>query len=189
MKKSIIILVCLLFLYGCSESGSESESETYAIGDTGPSGVGIVFYITAGGVHGLEAAPSDWNGVTTDDIASIWSAVATASAGTSTAIGTGLANSNSIIAQPGHTSGAAKLCRNYHGGGYTDWFLPSKNELNQLYVNRSAVDDFIFGGSEYYWSSSEDGTGTAWFQSLTDPGFSDTGGKDETWYVRPVRAF
>jgi hypothetical protein len=46
-----------------AQSGTTKEytvivTRGYAIGDTGPSGVGIVFYVTDGGLHGLEVAPS-----------------------------------------------------------------------------------------------------------------------------------
>ena len=92
----------------------------YAIGNIGPSGVGIVFYVTNGGLQGLEAAPSGWNGGSSDPT-SAWitggSTQTTVNGNTSIAIGTGLANSNAIIVQPGETASAAQLCRAYTGGG------------------------------------------------------------------------
>ncbi len=73
---------------------------------------------------------------------------------TATAIGTGLANTNTIITSQGGTatSYAAGLARAYTGGGYSDWYLPSKDELYKLYLNRVAVGGFA---SVDYWSSSE----------------------------------
>jgi hypothetical protein len=87
------------------------------------------------------------------------------------------------------TSGAANLAdaytRTVSGVVYGDWFLPSKGELNQMYVNRVAIGGFLPG---YYWSSSEvDGT-TAWSQ-FSSAGNQDTDGKGNTYSVRPVRAF
>jgi len=57
----LLIAVILLLASGCDTGGGGggSPAVTYAIGDTGPSGVGIVFYITDGGLHGMEVAPSD----------------------------------------------------------------------------------------------------------------------------------
>ena len=91
-KKSIIsgllIAVLLLLVIGCDTGGGGSNPTViYAIGDTGPSGVGIVFYVTDGGLHGLEAAPSD------QSTSQVWieggSTQTTENGNTSTAIGTG----------------------------------------------------------------------------------------------------
>jgi hypothetical protein len=88
------------------------------------------------------------------------------------------------------TSGAANLADAYSatvsGVVYGDWFLPSKGELNQMYVNRTAVGGF---SSVYYWSSSEGGASNAWGQAF-DVGYQYDGlSKSDTFYVRPVRAF
>ena len=98
---------------------------------------GIIAYIDSTGQHGLIAATADqssgiqwYNG---DYIVT---------GATGTAIGTGLTNTNAIIAAQGSGSYAASIARDYNGGGYTDWFLPSKDELNQLYVNRAAIGGF-----------------------------------------------
>jgi hypothetical protein len=111
---------------------------------------------------------------------------------TGTAIGTGLANTNAIITSQGATatSYAAGLARAYAGGGYTDWYLPSKDELNKLYLNGTAIGGFANG---LYWSSTEFDNGLAWSQ-LFDLGFQYDGaqsvdGKNFTNYVRAIRAF
>jgi hypothetical protein len=106
--------------------------------------------------------------------------------GTSSAIGTGLANTDAIIAQNGAgTTYAAGLARAYTGGGYSDWYLPSQFELNKLYINRAAIGGF---GTGDYWSSSEDDMNNAWAQS-----YSGAGGFNwwkSMWYcVRAVRSF
>ena len=105
---------------------------------------------------------------------------------TGTAIGTGLANTNAIIAAQGSGSYAASIARDYNGGGYTDWYLPSKDELNQLYVNKAAIG----GGfaNDYYWSSTEYDSNYAWLQYFSN-GAQDVYIKGFPIYVRAVRAF
>ena len=108
---------------------------------------GKIFYIDSSKQHGLIAAPSDqsegiqwYNG----------SFVTTGATGT--AIGTGQANTNAIVTAQGPGSYAAKLCDDLVLNGYSDWYLPSKDELNQLYLNETIVGGFAYDG---YWSSSE----------------------------------
>jgi hypothetical protein len=160
----------------------------YAIGDTGPSGVGIVFYITNGGLHGLEAAPSGWNGTSVDPT-SVWSNVDSIEIGAASqgrTIGTGLANSNAIIAQSGHTSSAAKLCRDYHGGGKTDWFLPSRDEINQINVQIAAV---VGISNNPYWSSTESDSRYGYSVNIISNSAGDCAKYLNTNRIHPVRAF
>jgi hypothetical protein len=80
---------------------------------------------------------------------------------------------------------AAKLCFDLTQGGYSDWFLPSKDELNALYINRVAIGGFA---NEYYWSSTEVNDFTAWSQNFANN--TTTGGnKDTLERVRAVRVF
>jgi hypothetical protein len=51
------------------------------------------------------------------------------------------------------TSYAAGLARAYSGGGYNDWYLPSKDELNKLYLNQVTIGGFA---DATYWSSTGD---------------------------------
>jgi len=175
---------------------------TYAIGDPGPSCVGKVFYITNGGKNGLEAAPPGWyNWYSADaDPSLVWisgdpdasgnqQTQTTLNGNTSTAIGTGKANSDAIITQSGTTASsnsAAAVCEAYVGGGYNDWFLPSKDELAQLYANQ---DMGQWGGFEdRYWSSSEYNTWYSWSQYFTD-GTQPNTLKSSSLHFRPVRTF
>jgi hypothetical protein len=80
---------------------------------------------------------------------------------------------------------AKKACDEFVESGYSDWRLPSKDELNQLYLNRTAVGGFA---PSLYWSSTENDAGIAWLQSFDDGGQGD-GDKGNGWRVRPVRAF
>ena len=136
---------------------------------------GVIFYLfvdgeagyVAGETHGLIAAVADqssgirwYNGtyVTTG--------------ATGTAIGTGSANTDTIINVQGatETSYAAGLARAYTGGGYIDWFLPSKDELNKMYLNKATINTTAAAnsGSDFiannYWSSTEYDSNTAWVQ-------------------------
>jgi hypothetical protein len=104
---------------------------------------------------------------------------------TGTAIGTGSANTDAIIAAQGSGSYAASIARDYNGGGYTDWFLPSKDELNQLYENKTANSGFT---DAWYWSSTEFNNDVAWLQIFSNGNQNDDI-KANTYYVRAVRAF
>jgi len=81
---------------------------------------------------------------------------------------------------------AVKACREYRGGGFSDWRLPSKDELNRLYENRSAIGGFI--ERHYYWSSTESDKNDAWDQSFRT-GNHNLGYKLDNNYIRPVRSF
>jgi len=120
---------------------------------------GIIAYILQPGdagfidgqVHGFIAAKTDQsNGIQWFDVNTFsFSAYGTA-------IGTGLLNTNTIatyiISHNWNTNNAAKLCYDLVLNGYNDWYLPSKDELYQLYLNRDKIGGF---NSYYYWSSSE----------------------------------
>jgi hypothetical protein len=70
-------------------------------------------------------------------------------------LGAGSSNTNAIISSYGNSGTyAAKIARDYNGGGYTDWYLPSKNELNKLYLNKLVIGSFNTDNSNY-WTSTE----------------------------------
>lgn len=205
MKKSIILLfIASILVMNCQQPSSSSgggggdggtPAKTYAIGDTGPSGVGIVFYISNGGLHGLEAAPSLWNGGAADPTLA-WitggATQTTLNGNTLTGIGTGSANTDAIIAQNFGAASAAKLCRDYHGGGKTDWFLPSKDELMDMWsaLASTAGDRITYGFTDdYYWSSSEFDASNAWGQNFLNSILGHYFKASTTSYVRAVRAF
>jgi hypothetical protein len=130
--------------------------------------------------HGLIAAPSDqstgivwWNGSNVTIGA------------TATSLGTGNANTNAIVSVQGAGNYAAKLCYDLVLNGYSDWYLPSRDELSMLYSNKAFIGGFA---AAYYWSSSEDNSFNAWVQNFYN-GNQDGANKASTNYVRAVRAF
>jgi hypothetical protein len=103
----------------------------------------------------------------------------------------GQANTTAIVAQ-GDVSGAAYLCDNYSAGGFNDWYLPSAWEINQCY-NAAVVVNNILGATDgfqfdYYWSSTENGFGNAWYQSF-GTGSTSVNNKNLIYRVRAVRKF
>jgi hypothetical protein len=112
---------------------------------------------------------------------------------TATALGTGLANTSLIITGNGGMGGyAAYMSTYYTGGGYTDWYLPSKDELNKLYINNVAIGGFNLNNGIYYWTSSETSLSTVWtqsFWSLGNGAQTSTTMKATNGYIRPIRKF
>ena len=191
------------------------------VGDTGPGG-GIVFYVSATNFTStgsdcnitckyLEAAPTNWLTDTIGDPRRSWvtnvlsnrSSLVVGADGT--AIGSGYQNSLDIVAQTGNVadSSAAVFARAYQGNSKTDWYLPSKDELNELckYAKNTgqAVGGAIrcIGGSDAtlrgftadgYWSSSEIDSTRALGQ-LFSGGDHGNVTKDFALLMRPVRAF
>ncbi len=190
-------------LIWCTNCGTNGEMQVYngtvwtnmvggaaalAIGEMYAGG--IVFYLDGSG-GGLISATTDqstslpWNNVNNS----------TTSA-TGTAVGAGQANTTAIISSQGTpgigTNYAAYLCDTLTLGGYMDWFLPSKDELNLMYQNigQGSVGLGNVGGfaSSYYWSSTEIVNLLAWGQNFFS-GSQDYVNKANTFYVRAVRAF
>ncbi|NBK24530.1 MAG: DUF1566 domain-containing protein, partial [Spirochaetia bacterium] len=164
--------------------------------DIGPGG-GHVFYDKGWETDGwryLEAAPAGWSGGS-EGPSRVWGGSGTAVGGTGTGIGTGASNTQKIVAKFGNAEPygkkadyAAKVCADYRGGGYADWFLPSREELSLMYQNLKKPKLGGFSG-DYYWSSSENSAYSAWYQDF----YLGTQNYNYNRYyfgmVRPVRAF
>jgi hypothetical protein len=148
---------------------------------------GIVAYILLPGdpgydayvQHGLIAAPTDFGNYAS------WGCYGTLIGGTSTGIGTGQSNTTAIVNGCYQTGIAAKLCDDLVLNGYSDWFLPSKDELNLLYVNKLAIGGFFSGG---YSSSSEFSNNNMWYQDFYN-GTQGDDWKTTAGLVRAVRSF
>ncbi len=136
-------------------------------------------YIT-GETHGLIAAASDQG-------LAEWGCFGVNIGGAvSTAIGTGNQNTIDIMASCAAAGIAARLCGDLVLNGYNDWYLPSKDELNTLYLNNVAIGGFA---ATRYWCSSQFGNDYAWSQSFSSGlQFSSTT-RSSNWSVRAVRTF
>ena len=175
-------------------------NETYAIGDF--TAGGVVFYIASPPVD-LDGDGDLDNGLVaavTDQSAGIqwYNGAYIVTGATGTAIGTGASNTNAIIAAQGatETAYAAGLARAYRGGGFNNWFLPSKDELNAMYLNRAAINltASANGGVDlaliYYWSSTEVDYFNAWKQYFSNGNQFNTNKSNYAYNsVRAVRAF
>lgn len=169
-------------------TGSGTAASPYVVNATGaiPLAIGqnyqggIIFWLDATGQHGLIAATADqsteiqWYNGTYTTINAVRDG-----------IGAGAYNTERIIAIQGAGSYAAQLCANYQGGGYGDWYLPSKYELNLLYLQKTAVGGFAIA---YYWSSSENVDIYSWALSFEDGNYTDVSTNSQL-HVRAIRAF
>jgi len=168
-------------------TGSVGIKKVYAIGDTGPAG-GKIYILPAslgggGGSYYYEAWTTDIVNGETGNIR--WSSDTTTLLGASgTAIGTGPTNTALI---PG---GASAECTGTTRGGESDWFFPSKNELNEMYVNRTAIGEFKTSGNyTTYWSSTEGSATQAHGQVFSDGSQYGNMSKTQIRNVRPSRRF
>ncbi len=100
-------------------------------------------------------------------------------------IGTGSQNTTDIAIGCPTAETAAKLCSNLVQGGYDDWYLPSKDELHKLYLQKMVLGGFK---EVCYWSSSETGKYNA-CSEIFDSGFQTANEKSTTLNVRPIRSF
>ncbi|MBE9467506.1 MAG: DUF1566 domain-containing protein [Bacteroidetes bacterium] len=159
---------------------------TLAVGVT--YGGGIIFYIlqdgdlgyVAGETHGLIAAPSDQStNIQWDNGTHITTGA------TAITLGTGNANTNTIVASQGAGSYAAQLCADLSLGGFADWYLPSKDELQKLYINKVILG---CSASSVYWSSTEINNVQACEEAF-EFGTQSNGFKSHNNNVRAVRTF
>jgi hypothetical protein len=170
-----------------SKSGTAKVLAGYLVGNTGPAG-GKIFYVDSTDIYPgfkyLEAAPANASG------SSLWVAYgstydSTEMGGTYTAIGSGKANTDTILAAD-PAAPAAKACKDYNHGGYTDWFLPSLDELKEIYTHRGVIG--TFSTTNKYCSSSERSNNHVWFLDFSTGGW-DSNYKSNGYFVRPIRAF
>jgi hypothetical protein len=102
-------------------------------------------------------------------------------------------NTKMINWEQGGSTSAAAICAAYTGGFFNDWYLPSIEELNKMYLNigqGNALGLGNIGGfaNYYYWSSTEIDDYSAWYQNFYD-GYQSIGSKFIYVNVRAVRAF
>ena len=201
----VILAMALIFILTSCGDGAGTHTHTwntetglcsgcsdlyYKIGDTGP-GTGKIFFTKAAGFpvtgigtcHYLEAAPADLPGVYVWAMADYHEIIIP---GTLTGIGTGKNNTGIIIDELGNDARAAFACDVSTIGDKNDWFLPSKDELNELYENKGIVGLV----SALYWSSSQkSGSYYAWCQYGNSGELNETCYSNNTNNVRAIRAF
>ena len=130
--------------------------------------------------HGLIAAASD------QSVGAEWGCVNTDIPGAyGTALGTGNQNTIAIMAGCATAGIAARLCGDLVLNGYSDWYLPSKDEYYKLYLNRDVIGSFA---SVAHWSSSTNHPNSAWLQDFSN-GSQYYYSKHYPFYARAVRAF
>ncbi len=162
-----------------------------AIGDTHEGG--IVFYLDGNG-GGLVAAPTDQSS------SAQWGCLGTDLAGDDASVapeleglGNGQANTTAIVNNCAEAGRAAKICDDLELGGYSDWFLPSKDELNLMYQNigpgATGANENIGNFAQLqYWSSTEVDDSKAWFQHFGVNVQNETI-KFGNFRVRAIRSF
>ncbi len=129
-------------------------------------------------VHGIISATSDLSGNY------VWGCLDQNVIGADEhGIGKGYQNTLDMLSS--NCGDAAQACANLILNGYGDWFLPSQGELQQLYLNRLAIGEFV---DWVYWSSTERSLGEAYNFYFYNGGYN-TGGKYGTYLVRPIRYF
>ena len=149
----LMSIISLILIFGCNsdDDPTEENSTTYSIGDIGPGG-GFVFQIDSNGIHGKEIAPL------TTEFQSQWGCYSTNISGTEKGINTGITNSTIILQYHGNinfytnpaqcqefvnpvgviqSTGdvAAKNCADLIFNEFDDWYLPSIDELELVYLN------------------------------------------------------
>lgn len=170
----------------CAEGGS------CALGEVGPGG-GLVFLISGGRTY--EMAPKTWKGGSADP-GDDWCSDRTNSVTTGTAVGTGSANTTAMLTSVppfvACTNSAANAVRAFNGGGKSDWFLASEDELAAMYSYKALMTGemvAIYGFSALpYWSSSQANVSAARSLNFNTASWGN-GAKSSTLRVRPVRSF
>ena len=183
---------------GINVTGAGTVVSPYVVSTTSTCGLaigqtyqgGIIFYLDASGCHGLISAPTDqstgiawWNGSYIDTYAS----------------GSGLFDGDGNCYRIRRAQGdcascnAAEICLDLSLGGYSDWYLPSKYELNLMYRNIGQGNALGLGNvggfnNYYYWSSTEYDSDDAWYQLFSN-GEQSNYTKLYGFRVRAVRAF
>ncbi len=159
-------------------------------------GGGVVIWMDETGDHGLIAAEKDlsndisWRNGPSKKIQHFGDHGDRVTNARGDGIYAGEKNTILIIAQltEDNYSGnfAARLCSECVFGGYGDWYLPSKTELQIMYQLRDEIGGF---NNDMYWSSTEYNVGFVWIQNFQGYGGQYSQNKSSSYAVRCVRRF
>ena len=204
--KSLAIILILTFtatltsfclnrdIYESQKNGRKEQLSELSIGDTIKGG--IVFYLDASGEHGLICSLKDQLKPSSQQAGFQWwngKAVETYAHGSG--IGSGEKNCQEIRRWQGDcdSCNASEICQDLSLNGYSDWYLPSKYELNLMYKNIGPGNSLGLGNAggfdrTQYWSSTEHSKESAWCQNFSN-GKQDFLSKYFENFVRPIRRF
>ncbi|RRQ49568.1 DUF1566 domain-containing protein [Maribacter algicola] len=152
---------------------------------------GVIFWIdpASNNSEGLVVAVSN------QFYSGTWGCTGTVTGATGTAIGTGSSNTAAIVSSGCGTSGSViEQIANLDLNGYDDWFLPSEDELTEIYTNISIVNTTTTanGGQltyQFHWSSTEINTTAARLVNLTTGVVGGSGKDGNIYFAKPVRAW
>jgi len=188
MKHKQTILIAFLLLATFNVFSQSRKKPKYTIGQTVTELGGIIFYLDESGEHGLVCASQD------QSTGSKWHHGAfTQTKSLDSIVGSGKKNTSKIIISQGLNPYAAQLCHDLVLEGFSDWYLPSKEELSLMFTNigrgaKAPHKDVGNFASDFYWSSTELDLNFAWAQYfLVGNIFTDL--KNHDLRVRAVRSF
>lgn len=168
------------------------------VGDIGAGG-GVVFYVPPTpqwwGRY-MEAAPNRWNGQW-GDLRYVSGCYGMPIPGANAVgLGSGKRNTETIVSACPERNIAAKVADDLVLNGKSDWFLPSRDELNEMYPHRVGIGIRISENNQVYASSTFPNADTFAAQMFTDDSDTDfkSGRQFSTlrtapysYYVRPIR--
>ena len=193
MKKFLFVALVgtLAAVIGSCELFEDPFAGSLSVGDEGPAG-GVVIFVDNDRDHDfdyIEVAPVDLGTGSTEYYWGLNVAVS----GTGTGIGTGATNTTRIISVQEEetntpTNYAAKAAEAFSYGGFENWHLPSKDELNLVHELRASIDGLR--PNQYYWTSSDVDSNVTWVWSQivnSDTGRQANAGSNGKTASRPVR--
>gem|GEM_PF-1898415 len=184
-------------LQGAPAVAFNATTINYVAGAAGPAG-GKLFYDSLSygskGWRYMEAATSNIGAGHMWDRGGIYRRIIS---GTDTAIGTGKENTDAIIADQGIGTYMASDCRSYAGGAYSDWFMPSKDEVIEILKVSGLIDLPTLAASYSGIDSSSQGTSSPtiacsayrYSESTSTWGWAEVYKSWVNYYTRPVRRF
>ncbi len=194
MKKSLMIMAAIIFplLFSVSCNNDTPSADEYEIGDRGPAG-GWIFYINGNYEKGSTDRAKNWHYLEAASIdlenKQVWGK--NGIIGNKAGLENGSFNMSNFSRNGLHFFPAAMACFEYREGGCSDWFLPTKEQLFKMFENLKQKGTGGTWEDGPYWSSTEnennDHSAYSWF--FGGNGNQSTPERDESCYIRPVRAF